>query len=180
MHPVPIDQRYGNYYPLNEEQLLNGETHHAPSLAPKGFAGVALDYAKRLPYPLSLGETNIQGTIYDRISWLKYMVEQTEQLRDQHKIALQEFAWYPLFDCAGWRVLLQGDNWPRDPQGIFWCDEAWNRHPSELSDLYQQLGQEGSSHQIPAYCFGPEHDRSLGALRAQMQWDWQEPPVPNR
>lgn len=175
-HPAAIDQRYGNYYPLNEEQLLHGQTHHAPSRNPKGFAGVALDYAQRLPYPLSLGETNIQGTVYDRISWLKYMLEQAEQLRDRHGVILQEFVWYPLFDCAGWRVLLQGEEWPRDPQGIFLCDEEWQRCGSELSVIYQRLVQGGASADIPAYHFGLEHAQSLGALMQQMVWNWQEQP----
>lgn len=176
-HPVSIDHRYGNYYPLNEEQLLQGQTHHAPSLQPMGFARVALDYAKRVPYPLSLGETNIQGTIYDRVSWLKYMMEQAEQLRDQHGVTLREFVWYPLFDCSGWRVLLQGKKWPRDPQGIFWCDKAWQRRSSELSAIYQQLVKGGTSQSIPAYHFGASHAHSLGALMHQMQWRWQEQPL---
>jgi hypothetical protein len=175
-HPTAIDHRYGNYYPLNEEQLMNGQTYQAPSLDPKGFAGVVLDYSQRLPYPLSLGETNIQGTIYDRISWLKYMLAQAEQLRDQHGITLREFVWYPLFDCAGWRVLLQGEVWPRDPQGIFGCDEGWQRHASPLSVIYQRLVQGGTSAEIPAYHFGPQHQQSLGALTQQMPWHWQEQP----
>lgn len=105
-HPVCIDERGGNYYPLSEEQLENGHTRHAPSRAPLGFAGVVHQYAARLPYPLSLTETNIQGSVRDRVSWLKYMLEQAEGLA-RAGIGLNRFSWYPLFDCAGWQCLLQ-------------------------------------------------------------------------
>jgi hypothetical protein len=174
-HPIQIDERGGNYYPLNEEQLRGGRTFHAPSHNPRGFAQVAGDYAARLAQPLSLTETNIQGSVSDRITWLKYMVEQAELL-GQHGIPLRQFAWYPLFDCAGWHCLLQGDNWPRDPQGIFPCDANWNRLPTELSSYYQRLAKGGRARELPAYTFRQAHTETLRGLIPQMSWKWESPP----
>jgi beta-glucosidase/6-phospho-beta-glucosidase/beta-galactosidase len=170
-NPISIDERGGNYYPLNEEQLRRGLTHRAPSLEPRGFAEVARDYAARLPCPLSLTETNIQGTVRDRISWLKYMLEQSEKLIASG-IPLRRFAWYPLFDCCGWNSLLQGPRWKRDPQGIFSCDRGWSRQSTELSALYASLSAGKTSADIPAYRFASRHDRTLRGLLTQMKWDW--------
>ncbi len=174
LHPIRIDERGGNYYPLNEEQLLDGRTFRAPSSAPLGLARTVHDYAARLPYPLSLTETNIQGTVRDRISWLKYVLEQTERLAADG-IVLQQFAWYPLFDCAGWRCLLQGSasEWPRDPQGIYSCNDDWRRVPTELSEIYGAVARGAVAGDLPAYAFGPEHAATLGALQPQMDWRWQ-------
>lgn len=170
-HPAQIDERGGNYYPLNEEELFRGQTHAAPSLHPEGFAALVREYAARLPYPLSLTETNIQGTVRDRISWLKYMLEETENLQADG-LTLRRFAWYPLFDCCGWNSLLQAKRWTRDPQGIFSCDDQWKRKPNEFSRIYRAVARGMTSKSIPAYTFTFRHDHTLRALKTRMQWDW--------
>lgn len=178
-NPVRIDERGGNYYPLNEEELLHGKTHTAPSAHPVGFAELVREYAARLPYALGLTETNIQGTVYDRISWLKYMLQETEKLTTAG-IELKRFAWYPLFDCAGWNSLLQGKRWKRDPQGIFVCDAHWNRVSNELSRIYRAVAQGIPSTRIPAYAFTSRHDHTLKALKGHMKWHWVEQPAEPR
>jgi hypothetical protein len=170
-HPVRIDERGGNYYPLNEEQLAEGRTYAAPSQAPVGLARLVREYAARLPYPLSLTETNIQGTVHDRISWLKYTLEQAELLQGQG-VPLRRAAWYPLFDCTGWNSLLQAPRWSRDPQGIFSCDSRWTRRPTEFSRAYGAVAAGMTSDQIPAYAFTPRHDRTLHALMQTVNWEW--------
>lgn len=172
-HPAKIDERGGNYYPLNEEQLFRGATHYAPSRKPAGLAGVVQEYAKRVTVPLSLTETNIQGTVRDRISWLKYTLEQSEILA-RRGIRFRNFAWYPLFDCAGWNCLLQRNRWKRDPQGIVSCGKDWRRTATELTDIYAKVAGGASSASIPAYLFTHQHDRTLSALQQQMHWRWQE------
>ena len=132
---------------------------------------MATDYAKRLGIPLSLSETNIQGSVRDRISWLKYMLEQAESLVASG-VPLKRFAWYPLFDCAGWNSLLQGETWKRDPQGIFSCGENWERQSTELSELYGELARGKTSKDLPAYAFSAQHIDALAPLRKQMLWDW--------
>jgi len=174
-HPVRIDERGGNYYPLNEEQLRDGKTFHAPSKAPRGFADVVQDYAARVKPPLSLTETNIQGSVADRISWLKYMLEQTEKAREGG-VEFQQFAWYPLFDCVGWHCLLQGRCWSKDPQGLYTCAGGCRRVSTELSRWYQRMVRRCDSEALPAYAFGPKHERTLAGLMSQMDWRWEEAP----
>jgi beta-glucosidase/6-phospho-beta-glucosidase/beta-galactosidase len=172
-HPARIDERGGNYYPLNEEQLLRGATFYAPSRRPAGLAAVVQEYAARVKAPLSFTETNIQGTVRDRISWLKYTLEQAEALA-RRGIRFRSFAWYPLFDCAGWNSLLQHKRWKRDPQGIVSCGPNWRREATELTDIYAKVVGGAGSDKIPAYLFSGRHDRTLSALQQQMQWRWQE------
>lgn len=172
-NPVRIDERGGNYYPLNEEELLHNQTWRAPSQNPVGPAEIILEYAARLPYPLSFTETNIQGTVRDRVSWLKYVLEQIEKA-GRGGVRMRSFAWYPLFDCAGWNCLLQGRSWKRDPQGIFSCGANWERVATELTDLYAKVAGGAKSNQLPAYAFSSAHDRTLAALKRQMKWNWQE------
>ena len=170
-HPQRLDERGGNYYPLNEEQLLRGATHRAPSADPLGFAGVVEHYARRLAYPLSLTETNIQGHVRDRISWLKYMLEQAERLQAEG-ITLRRFAWYPLFDCAGWGSLLQAPQWSRDPQGIYSCDADWQRMPTEFSRIYRAVAAGMPSSDIPAYALTARHEHTLRPLTRNLGWNW--------
>jgi beta-glucosidase len=170
-HPARIDERGGNYYPLNEEELVDCRTYAAPSQQPVGLAAVVREYAERLPYPLSLTETNICGTIRDRISWLKYVLQEVETLAGEGR-ALHRFAWYPLFDCCGWGSLLQAPEWSRDLQGIFSCDDDWSRRENEFSRVYRAVAAGLRSDAIPAYAFTSIHDRTLGPLKAHMSWDW--------
>lgn len=163
----------GNYYPLNEEQLFKGATYRAPSREPLGLAGIVPEYAKRLPYPLSLTETNIQGTVRDRISWLKFTLEQSEKL-GALGVAFRSFAWYPLFDCAGWNCLLQGKRWRRDPQGLVTYGKNWRRESTELTDCYAKVVGGAPSSGLPAYEFTSFHQLTLAPLRRQMDWRWKE------
>lgn len=172
-HPAKIDERGGNYYPLNEEQLRDGATFHAPSREPVGLSALVREYAERVPYPLSLTETNIQGTARDRISWLKYILDECERLQAD-SVHLRRFAWYPLFDCAGWNSLLQGKRWKRDPQGVFSCSGRWERTPNEFSEIYRAVVHGLPAAQIPAYAFSSAHDARLGPLKRHMRWDWIE------
>jgi hypothetical protein len=170
-NPVVIDERGGNYYPLNEEELLNGRTAFAPSRHPVGLAGVVKEYADRLPYPLGLTETNIQGTPYDRISWLKYVLSEVEK-SNAAGLRLHRFSWYPLFDCAGWNSLLQGARWKRDPQGIYSCDRSWNRCATPFTEIYRSVVSGMRAAEIPAYRFTARHAATLGPLQQQIKWDW--------
>lgn len=170
-HPAPPDERGGNYYPLNEEELLNGGTHAAPSRHPVGLGAVVREYAERLPTPLSLTETNVQGTVRDRISWLKYVLEEVERLAAEG-ISLRRFAWYPLFDCCGWASLLQAERWSRDPQGLFSCDRRWNRHETELSRLYAAVAAGLTPSAIPPYRLTPRCARLLSPLMERVRWEW--------
>jgi hypothetical protein len=109
----------------------------------------------------------------------KPVVIELEEIRESDEacgggLRVFGFAWYPLFDCAGWNCLLLGSRWKRDPQGIFSCGSKWERIATELTDLYAKVAGGARSHQLPAYEFTSTHDRTLAALKRQMKWSWQE------
>jgi beta-glucosidase len=179
-NPATIHVRGLNYYPMCEEDRANNETSRAPSLHPDGFSNVALEYVERLGLPIMLSETNIQGTVRDRITWLKHMVEECERLEALlGSERMRGFTWFPAWDCMGWGMdcLLQEDEcrkWHRDPQGIYWCDESWNRCASELSELYRVLAGGATSRLIPAYRLSVPVHALLGPLLRDRWCEWEE------
>ena len=125
-----------------------------PVSSPQGFASLAEDYSRRYQKPLILMETNIRGTVTDRISWLKYMEEQCE-LFVQRGGDLRGFCWFPSIDSTDWNHLCARCTSSVDPQGIWWLDEKrWNRHASELSYWYSRLAAgRATAADLPSYPF---------------------------
>jgi hypothetical protein len=107
-----------------------------------GFASVALDYAERYRCPVMLSETNLRGTVDDRLNWLRYMVEQSIVLADDLQeldLGFGGFCWYPYIDSTDWNSLVREARRDIDPQGIYWLDPSFERNASELSDIYAAL-----------------------------------------
>jgi hypothetical protein len=105
---------------------------------------VALDYAERYRCPVMLSETNLRGTVDDRIGWLRFMVEQSEILQDKLialDLTFEGFCWYPYIDSTDWNSLVREARRSIDPQGIYWLDPSFDRNPSELSETYAALAQ---------------------------------------
>src|SRR5205085_8763711 len=79
-----------------------------------GFKATALEYVdhyREYGLPVMLTETNLRGTITDRISWLKYMVSECEALQDvlaTSGIEFLGFCWYPYIDSTDWCHLVAG------------------------------------------------------------------------
>jgi hypothetical protein len=154
---------------------------------PCGFRKVALDYVERYPFPVMLTETNVRGRVEDRISWLKYMVSECEQLVPELEakgIRFEGFCWYPYIDSTDWCSLCREPNRRIDPQGVYYLSESFNRMESELSQLYARLarGEIGSA-EIPAYRFEEPVlvGRRVGKYLPLMKdWEWKEgvPSVP--
>jgi hypothetical protein len=69
-----------------------------PGTQARWFANVAENYADRFGTPVMLTETNIRGTATDRLTWLKHMREQAEQLAA--KMDFVGFCWYPSSDIT--------------------------------------------------------------------------------
>jgi hypothetical protein len=128
-----------------------------------------------------LSETNIRGYVSDRISWLKYMVEQCETLEEilkARKLPFEGFCWYPFIDSTDWCSLLTKANCNIDPQGIFWLDcDSKKRNTSELSEIFEALTRgEITSKDIPAYHFQAPLDRVLKNFLPRMShWQWKDP-----
>jgi hypothetical protein len=145
-----------------------------------------MDYVNRFNLPVMLTETNIRGYVSDRISWLKYMVEQSETLEkllEPRGIPFKGFCWYPFIDSTDWCSLVTQANCNIDPQGIFWLDcAAKRRNPSELSEIFEALARgQITSEDIPAYRFQGELKSSLRNFLPMMDhWQWREPFAPKK
>jgi beta-glucosidase/6-phospho-beta-glucosidase/beta-galactosidase len=178
--PARIDVIGLDYYSHCElEWCSSGRIY--PNRAPEGLVPTAIEYAERYRLPIMLSETNIRGYVSDRISWLKFMSEQCEQIeRKVGEIGLpfEGFCWYPFIDSTDWCSLVKSAKGCVDPQGIFWLDRrTLERNHSELSELYRALARgQITSKDIPAYRFQAPLDRDLEAFAPMMEhWDLKNP-----
>jgi beta-glucosidase/6-phospho-beta-glucosidase/beta-galactosidase len=180
--PTRIDVLGLDYYAHSElEWKENGQTRVYPNEQPEGFAVVAEDYVERYRLPVMLSETNIRGAISDRVSWLKFMVEQCEILKtnlEPRGVPFLGFCWYPFVDSTDWCSLVREANCTVDPQGIFCLDDVCRaRNASELSEIFAALaGGEITAKNIPAYQFQAPLDETLrNFLPLMRDWEWIEP-----
>jgi beta-glucosidase/6-phospho-beta-glucosidase/beta-galactosidase len=179
-NPARIDVIGLDYYSHSELEW-NKEGRVYPSIFPSGFVSVAMDYVNRFNLPIMLSETNIRGSVHERISWLKYMVEQCEILEDWLKprgIPFHGFCWYPFIDSTDWCSLVTKASSNVDPQGIFWLDcDCKKRNESELSEIFEMLARgQIRSKDIPAYRFETELETMLENFLPQMShWQWRKP-----
>ena len=175
-----------DYYAHSEINWFWNRTADRPEIArpvhsPRGFSEVAMDYVDRYHLPVVLAETNIRGTIFDRLTWLRFMEEQTCTLLDKG-VDIRGFCWYPSIDSTDWGNLCAKCTHSVDPQGIWYLDEQenrWTRYGSELSDWFSRLARgTAEHHELPAYRFLPPLDRDLaGYSRLMSHWeDWVEAP----
>ena len=182
-HPARFDVLGLDYYHHSEidwywDQRLRRANIRFPCEQPLGFASVAKQYVNRYRVPVILSETNIRGSVTDRLTWLKFMEEQCEQLVTEG-VAFTGFCWYPSIDSTDWCHCCTKCTHSVDPQGIWWLDQQrWTRHASELSEWYAKLAQgEASAQDVPAYHFQPPLNHDLqGYLRLMRHWPlWQQP-----
>ena len=178
--PARIDVLGLDYYSHCElEWCRQGRIY--PNQTPEGLVSTAVEYAERYKLPLMLTETNIRGYISDRISWLKFMVEQCEEIETRLKplgLSFEGFCWYPFIDSTDWCSLVREANGNIDPQGIYYLDkDCRKRNASELSEIFTALARgQISSKDIPAYRFQAPLDKLLEAFLPMMaHWQWREP-----
>jgi hypothetical protein len=136
-----------------------------------------VEYAERYDVPVTLGETNIRGYSSDRVSWLKYTLEQCEAARDAG-IDVRGYCWFPFVDSCDWDSILTDYKGNIDPVGVYWLDEQRQRHRSCMSDAYALAAGGTPSADLPAYRFRePVASWLEGWLPQMAHWDWQDPPV---
>ncbi len=175
-HQESIDILGLDYYLHSEMEWFWCEEKQRPDIHPLcqhplGFAAVAEQYMDRYQTPAMLTETNLRGTVPERITWLKFMEEQCEKLflsgRD-----LRGFCWYPSIDTTDWSNACTKCTEIVDPQGIWTLDsERVIRHESELSRIYGALARrEITSKDIPAHAFDPELENRLRSYFPLMSW----------
>lgn len=176
--PARIDVLGLDYYQHCElEWCVDGRVY--PNRTPEGLVPTALEYAERYRLPLMLTETNIRGFVSDRLSWLKFMVEQCEEIERRIEplgLSFEGFCWYPFIDSTDWSSLVTEANGSIDPQGIYWLDDRHNRMGSELSDTFRRLARgEITGKDIPAYRFQTPLDEVLENFMPMMShWNWNE------
>ncbi len=180
-HAASIDVLGLDYYFHSEmEWFWNKEVGRTdirgPVASPRGFGAVAMDYVKKFQVPILLSETNVRGTIFDRLSWLKLMEQECERLV-LNGVDFRGFCWYPSIDSTDWSNCCTKCTRAVDPQGIWWLDEhRWRRHRSELSDAYSRLAQgKMMAKDLPAYEWEwPLNQQLRGFLRFTSDWKWVE------
>ena len=177
-HRESIDVLGLDYYIHSEMEWFWHPEEQRPDIHPRcehplGFAAVAEQYMDRYAMPAMLTETNIRGTVRERITWLKFMEEQCEKLLHAGR-DLRGFCWYPSIDTTDWANACTCCTEIVDPQGIWMLDgERVIRHESELSQLYGALARgEITSKDIPAYAFGEELQGRLRRYLPLMDWSF--------
>lgn len=139
-----------------------------PCKHPLGFCTVAQHYVARYRLPVFLSETNIGGSVTDRLTWLKFMESEAEKLAAVADF--RGFCWFPSLDATDWDSLCTVANKRLSPMGIWSIGEdGESRHSSELSHWYARLAKgECSSADLPAYPFLPPLDRDLAGYQPLM------------
>lgn len=134
--------------------------------AARGFASIAGDYVARYRSPIMLSETNIVGTVQERIAWLRFMEQECERLV-LSGVDFRGFCWYPSIDTTDWSNACTRLTGKLDPQGV------WSLHPdtlerldTELSAIYslRARGQIRLAN-LPAYSFGQQLRKRLGGYK---------------
>jgi beta-glucosidase/6-phospho-beta-glucosidase/beta-galactosidase len=166
-HPGSVSILGLDYYLHSEMEWFWNTSHDRPDIratnqSPRGFASVAEDYVERFGLPIMLTETNIRGSVFERLSWLKFMEEQCEELVLSGQ-DFRGFCWYPSIDTTDWANCCTQCTRVVDPQGIWTLDSSrTTRHDSELSETYSALARgEITSADIPARPFSQELARRL-------------------
>jgi beta-glucosidase/6-phospho-beta-glucosidase/beta-galactosidase len=172
-----------DYYIHSEIEWYWDRKLQRPNIAwpvqnPVGLSRVATDYVERFWLPVMLGETNLRGTVRDRLTWLKFMEEQCERLAAVTDF--RGFCWYPSIDSTDWSNFCRKATGLVDPQGIWTLGrDKWVRRRTELSDAYAGLA-EGTIHwmDLPAWEFSEENAADLCGYRKLMshwpQWARQD------
>lgn len=182
-HATGIDVLGLDYYAHSEmEWRWNSETDSPtidfPCKQPLGFCAVAQHYVERYRLPVFLSETNIGGSITDRLTWLKFMEAEAEKLAQLADF--RGFCWFPSIDATDWDSLCTIANKRLSPMGIWSLDEdCQSRNRSELSQWYTRLARaECSSADLPAYPFDPPlHDHLAGYVRLMPHFTMRRPPA---
>jgi hypothetical protein len=181
-HPTKIDVLGLDYYYHSDMEWYWDDQLGRPNISPRctsplGFLDLAGDYVRRFRTPVMLAETNLRGSKTDRVTWLKLMHEQAEELAS--RTDFRGFCWYPSIDSTDWDQRCTTCSNSIDPQGIWSLDATrWERHPSILSHWYMLLATgAASSRDVPAYRFSaPLDDTLAGYERFMEHWEgWLDP-----
>jgi glycosyltransferase involved in cell wall biosynthesis len=172
--PLRVDVLGLDYY-SHSEWFYDERGSHAPSPWPVGFAAVAEHYAGRYGLPMLLSETNVRGTPGDRMSWLRYTLEQYE-LALSRGVPLHGYCWFPHVDSADWDSLLARCAGRADPVGVLSLGADGAREATHFTRVWAQAAAGAAVQELPAPRFQPPCDDQLSGLLSQLpHWPWQDP-----
>jgi beta-glucosidase/6-phospho-beta-glucosidase/beta-galactosidase len=166
-HPATIHVLGLDYYVHSEMawqwSKQKGRADITLAHTPRGFASIAEDYVDRYRLPFMLSETNLKGSVEDRIGWLKFMESECEELALRGH-DFRGFCWYPSIDTTDWWNGCTQATGQIDPQGVWSLDpKDLTRVDTELSQTYSALARgEMYALDIPFYGFSP-------ALQSRLQ-----------
>ena len=178
VEPGHVDVLGLDYYAHNQWQYLDGGGQGIPSSPdPGALADLIEEYWERYRLPCALGETNVRGFASDRVSWLKYTLEQCE-IAESRGVPIDGYCWFPFVDSTDWNSVLVRCEGNVDPVGVYWLDEQLRRRPSSMSEAYTRAARGAPAAELPAYRFQPPVAGWLAGWLPQMaHWDWQDPPA---
>jgi len=155
-----------------------GQMTHKHNPNPPSLVSVIEDYRTYLPsgMKLGIGETNVRGTVRDRITFFKWVLEQCATAN------IERISWWGLTDSAMWG----GGNLTRwwredipDPVGIFTLTDSaahgrlWTREASEFSEIVRAYAHgQISISDIPAYEFAGELKPVLDGFSRNYMRHW--------
>ncbi len=172
--PLRVDVLGLDYY-CHSEWFYDEHGSHAPSPQPVGMADVVQQYSERYGLPVMLTETNLRGLPSDRISWMRYTLEQYE-LALSRGVPLHGYCWFPQVDSADWDSLLARTAGRVDPVGVVSLDLDGTRRRTEFTDAWERAAAGTAVADLPAVRFQPPCDDQLqGLLPALAHWPWRDP-----
>jgi len=171
---VRVDVLGLDYY-CHSEWYYDDAGSHAPSPRPVGLAAVARRYADRYRLPMMLTETNLRGLPTDRVSWLRYTLEQYEVALAQG-VPLHGYCWFPQVDSVDWDSLLARCAGHVDPVGVLELTAAGDRRRTAFTIAWEAAAAGLPAARLPAYRFQSPCDAQLaGLLPALEHWPWTDP-----
>jgi glycosyltransferase involved in cell wall biosynthesis len=177
--PVRVDVLGIDYY-CHSEWFHDHHGSRAPSPHPIGLAAVAGQYGDRYGLPMMLTETNLRGFPSDRVSWLRYTLEQYE-IALARGVPLHGYCWFPQVDSCDWDSLLARAAGRADPVGVVNLGPDGARERTCFTEAWEAVAAGATSADLPAYRFQPPCDEQLaGWLPTLSHWPWQDPPAAER
>jgi hypothetical protein len=155
-----------------------GRMTHKINPNPPSLVSVIADYKAQMPeMKMGIGETNVRGTIRDRITFFKWVLQECAEA------GISRVSWWGLTDADMWG---QGNltRWWRngrpDPVGIFTLTNhpvkgrLWNREANEFSEVIKAYARgQISIADIPAYRFTGELKNVLNGYTRNHMPHWQ-------
>ncbi len=155
-----------------------GQMTHKINPNPPSLSAVIADYKSHLPdVQMSIGETNVRGTVRDRITFFKWVLEQCAAS------GIERVSWWGLTDAVLWGNGNLTRFWrtqKADPVGIYTLNDdakhgsLWTRQSNEFSEIVKAYGNGLISiEDIPAYEFSGELKTVLNGYAKNHMKHWQ-------